>query len=92
MIHGTILDRRSSQDRREGEVSTYNGPDRRKSGERRDGKITICVFCGEICGEKKGWYKTPNLKDLDTDYQIYICDTCAAKLNQPLYSEHRVSP
>jgi len=92
MIQGTLLDRRTCNDRREEEVSTYTGPDRRKLGDRRDGKITICVFCEEICGEKKGWYKKVDLKDQAADYQIYVCDTCASKLSQPLYSEKRTSP
>ena len=91
MIQGTILDRRTCNDRREGGVSTYTGPDRRKSGDRRDGKITICVFCEEICGEKKGWYKTPNLKNQAADYQIYVCGKCASKLSQPIYSENRIT-
>lgn len=63
MIKGTILDRRSCDDRREGGLSTYTGPDRRKSGDRRDEKITICVFCEQICGDKKSWFKSSNLKD-----------------------------
>lgn len=91
MIKGTILDRRSCDDRREGGLSTYTGPDRRKSGDRRDEKITICVFCEQICGDKKSWFKSSNLKDHVEDYQIYVCDKCASKLSQPLYSEHRIS-
>jgi len=90
MIQGTILDRRSCDDRREEETSTYSGPDRRVSGERRDEKITICVFCEEICGKKKSWFKTPNPKDKAVDYQIYVCDKCASKLSQPIYKDSRI--
>jgi len=90
MIRGTILDRRTCDDRREGEASAYTGPDRRKPGDRRDEKITICVFCGDICGDKKSWFKTPESKEIAADYQIYVCDSCASKLSQPIYPDNRL--
>lgn len=89
MALGTILDRRTDQDRRVAAVSTYSGPEKRKSRDRRDIKITICVFCGDICGEKKSWFKTPGPKKTTDYHQLFICDRCASKLDQPNYIEHR---
>ncbi len=77
MKQGTILDRRTIHDRRMGATSIYNGPERRHMRDRRDERIAVCVFCEEICGDKKGWFKAPLSKEDVADHLIDVCTECA---------------
>jgi hypothetical protein len=77
MARGTILDRRMLHDRRMGASSIYAGPERRHLRDRRDERIAVCVFCEQICGDKKGWFKAPLLKENIADHLIDVCTVCA---------------
>ena len=86
MDQGTVLDRRTYRDRRMQGDSTYTGPERRKLRDRRSGKITVCIFCGEVCGGQKGWVKSPQSLALATDFLIDVCRDCYAKQFRHFYS------
>lgn len=79
MEQGTILDRRDFRDRRLGGAATYTGPERRTLTDRRSGTITVCVFCGEVCGNQRTWLKSPPPKDTSEDFQLDVCETCYSK-------------
>ena len=79
MEQGTILDRREFHDRRIGGASTYTGPERRKLKDRRCGIVTICVFCGEVCGSQRGWVKSPPQTGTAADYLLDVCADCYSK-------------
>jgi len=79
MEQGTLLDRREFHDRRIGDATAYTGPERRKLKDRRNGIITVCVFCGEVCGNQRGWFKSPPPTDTAADYLLDVCAGCYVK-------------
>ena len=79
MEQGTILDRREFRDRRIGGASAYAGSEKRKSRDRRSGKITVCIFCGEVCGGQRGWVKSPLPMETAADLLIDVCEDCYSK-------------
>ena len=79
MEQGTILDRREFHDRRNGSASTYTGPERRKLRDRRSGSVTVCVFCGEVCGGQRGWVKSPPPMETAADFLLDVCANCYSK-------------
>ena len=79
MEQGTIFDRRICPDRRKGGVSTYTGPERRKLKDRRSGKTIVCINCGKVCDERRGWTQGSLSRESATKYQIDICTGCSLK-------------
>ena len=89
MEKGTILDRRESCDRRNDGASRYAGPEKRKSGDRRSGKITVCIFCGEVCGGQRGWVKSPLAMETAADLLVDVCEDCYSKRFAQSYHKNR---
>jgi hypothetical protein len=87
MDQGTVLDNRTFRDRRMAGVSTYTGPERRKLRDRRSGLITVCIFCGEVCGDQKGWIKGPLPMETAADFLVDVCADCHSKRFTQLYSK-----
>lgn len=79
MEQGTILDRREFRDRRIGEVATYTGPERRQLRDRRSGRISVCVFCEQVCGGQRNWIKSPPSTDSAADVLLDVCADCYSK-------------
>ncbi len=89
MEQGTILDRREFHDRRITGACRYTGPERRKLIDRRSGKITVCVFCGEVCGGQRGWVKSPLPMETAADLLVDVCEDCYSKRFTQSYNQNR---
>jgi hypothetical protein len=79
MDQGTVLDKRTCRDRRVGGVSTHTRPERRALRDRRSGLVTVCIFCGEVCGDQKSWVKSPLPMETAGDSLVDVCADCASK-------------
>ena len=86
MEQGTTLDRRSCRDRRMGGTFTYTGPERRSLKYRRSGRTTVCLYCGKVCGDQKGWIKGSFTIETAAGYLIDICTDCSSKRVQKFYT------
>jgi hypothetical protein len=87
METGTVLDKRTCRDRRMGGVTTHTGPERRELRDRRSGLITVCIFCGDVCGDQKGWIRSPLPMETAGDFIVDVCADCHSKRFTKFYSK-----
>jgi hypothetical protein len=74
-----LKDRRTWRDRRMGGVSTYTGPERRKLKDRRSGRATVCINCGKVCDDQRGWAQGSLSRESAAENLIDICTGCSLK-------------
>jgi hypothetical protein len=74
-----VLDKRTCSDRRVGETDNYTGPEKRKLRDRRSGRVSVCIGCGEVCGDQKAWIQCPPTRESTADSLICVCEACASK-------------
>ena len=87
MEQGITLDRRTSRDRRTDGTYLYTGPERRSLRDRRSGRITICIFCEEICGDLRGWIKGSLPIETAAECLIDVCTDCSSKRFTQFYTK-----
>lgn len=84
-----VPDKRIILDRRMRGFSSYTGPERRHLKYRRSGEASICIYCGKICGDSKGWQDS-SVNDPAVEARRGICVACASKKcsGAPLPAKH----
>jgi hypothetical protein len=90
MDQGTTLDRRTRRDRRTAGTCRYTGPERRRLKYRRSGTTTVCLDCGEVCGEQGGWIKGSPTIETAAECLIGICTDCSSKRSPQFCTKTRL--
>lgn len=81
-------ERRSDCDRRTTGTYLYTGPERREFRNRRSGRTTVCIDCGKVCGNQRGWVKGILTKEAESENLIGMCPDCSSKRVQKFHSDN----
>ncbi len=88
-----IVDRRSGLDRRTDATALYTGPERRELKYRRLGLDrrgllgNVCTYCGNVCGDKGGWFQGAAAVEPTVECRNGICAECSSEKFPQFYSD-----
>jgi hypothetical protein len=86
MEQAKIPDKRIVRDRRMRGASSHTGPERRSLKYRRSGEAAVCIYCGEVCGDSKGWNQGDSTIETSVEYRGGICTDCSSKRFPQFYT------
>ena len=82
-----ISDKRIIRDRRMRGAFSYSGPERRDLKYRRSGEAAICIYCGEVCGDSRGWNQGESTLETTVEGRGGICTDCSSKRFPQFYTD-----